>query len=229
MNRILALDVLVNPVAAIPVAVARQRWLGPIVIIALMAVLSGTVVALKLDASASVISGLEKTGKLATASERDIAEEVDQTERTALVGAVANGLVVIPIFLVLVASVVAFVGWLIERRISFVASLTVVAYGMLPLVAFYLVKVVIALPQAGISVDRLPTLVPSYPSGFVGPIASKLARGIDFFNLWCAALIGLGFAAATKWNAFKGLAFGVIAYVILVCPILIAAASASAP
>ena len=54
---------------------------------------------------------------------------------------------------------------------------------------------------------RVAGLEKSYPKLHV-------LRGVDFFNLWSAGLLGLGFSAATGMSRGRALVFGFVLYVL---------------
>ncbi len=108
----LPLRSLLDPVGAIPSAVAERRWLVPLLALALLTALAGAVVALKLDATRLVIPRMEAAGELAKASEREVAEAVEQAGRVALVAGVARGVLLSPLLVLLLAVSLKFAAWL---------------------------------------------------------------------------------------------------------------------
>jgi hypothetical protein len=45
----------------------------------------------------------------------------------------------------------------------------------------------------------------------------KFLGAVDFFNLWAALLMGLGFASATQLKPSRGLALGLFLYLLFAC------------
>jgi hypothetical protein len=63
----------------------------------------------------------------------------------------------------------------------------------------------------------MATLLPSnlaavWPSLSLSPGAMRVASMVDFFGLWSAALLGLGFSAATGLSRRRGLVVGLVLY-----------------
>jgi hypothetical protein len=75
-------------------------------------------------------------------------------------------------------------------------------------------------------VSQAATLLPSSLAAWAPLGNAKLAGllgAVDFFNVWAAALLGLGFAKGVQWSAPKGLAVGLFLYV------MVAAVAVAAP
>ena len=203
-------------------------------LVAVLTAAAGAAIALRLDASRVVIPKMQMSGELMKASEREVSEAIEQAQRVALVGGIAKGLLLMPL-LVLLLSVVALkiAAWLIGRKALFADLFTVAALTMLPVAVFHGIEVLAALRARGDhpAGGRDPGAL---VAGRVGEQASPgLKRGstrrIDFINVWAALLMGLGFAAASKWSPWKGALFGLFLYVLFAVGVLRGACRGSRP
>jgi hypothetical protein len=213
----LPLRALLDPVGAIPRAVETRRWLVPMLLVALLTAGAGATIALRLDASRVVIPKMQMSGELVKASEREVSEAIEQAQRVALVGGIAKGLLLMPLLVLLLSVVLKVASWLIGRKALFADLFTVAALTMLPVAVFHAIEVVAALQLEVITPRIAETLVPSSLAGFfemASPALSRVSKAIDLINIWASLLMGLGFAAASKWSPWKGALFGLFLYVL---------------
>lgn len=213
----LPLRALLDPVGAVPRLVEKRRWLVPVLLIAVLTAAAGAVIALRLDASRLVIPKLQITGELMKASEREVNEAIEQAERVALVGGIAKGLLLMPLLVLLLSVALKIASWLIGRKALFADLFTVAAITMLPVALFHGIEVVAALKLDVITPRVAETLVPSSVAAFIAkasPGLTRVYKAIDFINIWASLLMGLGFAAASKWSPWKGALFGLFLYVL---------------
>lgn len=214
---------LLDPVGAVPPLVEGRRWLVPLLVMALATAASGTALALRLDASRLVIPKLQQTGELAKASEREISEQIEQTERVAIVVGVAKGVFLVPLEILFLGLALKIAAWLIGRKALFMRAFTVAAITMLPLAVYHLVLAASALSQGSLSPKMAAELVPTSLAALVqaSPVAARALGAVDFFNLWAALLMGLGFSSATQLTPWKGLLLGLVLYVLFACAVFI--------
>ncbi len=213
----LPLRALIDPVGAIPRAVEARRWFVPLLLIAVLTAAAGAVIALRLDASRVVIPKLAMSGELMKASEREVGEAIEQAERVALVGGIAKGLLLMPMLVLLLAIALKIAAWLLGRKALFADLFTVAALTMLPVAVFHGIEVVAALKLEVITPGMLEGLVPSSLAAVVGmasPALKRVYTAIDLINIWASLVMGLGFAAASKWSPWKGALFGLFLYVL---------------
>jgi hypothetical protein len=213
----LPLRALLDPVGAIPRAVESRRWLVPLLLVALMTAAAGAVIALRLDASRLVIPKMQMSGELMKASEREVNEAIEQAQRVALVGGIAKGLMLMPLLVLLLSVVLKLTSWLIGRKALFADLFTVAAITMLPVAVFHGIEVLAALRLEVITPRVAESLVPTSLVYFMGkgaPAITRVYSAIDLINLWASLLMGLGFAAASKWSPWKGALFGLFLYVL---------------
>lgn len=213
----LPLRALLDPVGAIPRAVESRRWLVPLLLVAVLTAAAGAVIALRLDASRLVIPKLAMSGELMKASEREVNEAIEQAQRVALVGGIAKGLMLMPLLVLLLAVVLKIASWLIGRKAIFADLFTVAALTMLPVAVFHGIEVLAALQLEVITPRVAESLVPSSLAFLIkdaGPALKRVYTAIDLINIWASLLMGLGFAAASRWSPWKGALFGFFLYVL---------------
>lgn len=209
--------VLVDPVDGVPSAVEAGRFGLPMV--ALMAAVCSHAVAwfFRWDATQMVVGNLVMSGDLAKSTEVEIADAIHQAERLALVGGLAKGIFLMPLFILLFAVAVKLTGWLIGKSIAFGKAFTAVAIGLLPIAVYHLVFAVVTLGQHAVTEGMRESLVPSSLAQIVqgvGPELTRVLSAVDFFNLWAAVLIGLGFAEGTGMRRSRGVVVGLVLYVL---------------
>jgi hypothetical protein len=161
-----------------------------------------------------VVKELEKAGEMNTTTEQDLATKVQTTERIAIVGGVAKGVLGMPLAIVLVAAVLRWLGWLTGRTAPFGRCLAAAGVAFLPICLYYLVFAVVASRSPELARSQADTLVPSSLAALVhaGPKITRALSAVDFFNLWSAVLLGLGFAAATGGSRLRGVGWGLVLY-----------------
>jgi hypothetical protein len=213
----LPLKTLIDPVGAIPRAVSAQRWLVPLLLVAVVTAAAGAVVALRLDSSRAVISQLQTSGQIATASEREIDEAIEQAGRVALVGGIAKGLLLMPLLTLLLAAMLKIAAWLTGQKTLFMELFTVAALAMLPAGLAHVIELISAARLEIITPAMLQSLAPTSLAALVDDASPRLLRvyrAIDLINIWGALVMGLGFAASARMPAWKGALFGLFLYVL---------------
>lgn len=221
---LLPLASLLDPVGAVPRAVEARKWLIPLLLACLATGFSGVAIALRLDASRVVIPELAKSGELAKASEREIDEKIEQTQRVAIVAGVAKAVFLVPLEVLAVAAMLKLLAWLLGKKTEFGALFTVGALTFLPVAVFHLVLGASALRQEVLTISLLAELVPTSLTAVLKDASPGLARwygAVDVFNLWAAVVLGLGFGAAAKVGPWKGLAAGLVLYVLFAAAFLV--------
>lgn len=218
------LKALIDPLGAIPRAVEERRWVAALVALMLCTAVSGVAVALKVDLSRTVISKMERSGELAKATEREVEEAIEQAKRVAIVASVAKGVFVAPVAVLLVGGVLQFAAWLLGKKAPFAACTTAAALALLPVAVFHAVEFFAALRQDALSQQMAEALVPTSLAQLrngLAPAEQRVMATLDIVNLWSALLLGLGFAAATKWTPWRGALFGVVLYALFAGAFLI--------
>lgn len=228
----LPLRALLDPVGAIPRAVESRRWLVPLLLVAVLTAAAGAVIALRLDAARLVIPKLAMSGELMKASEREVDEAIEQAQRVALVGGIAKGLMLMPLLVLLLSVVLKITAWLIGRKALFADLFTVAALTMLPVAVFHGIEVLAALQLEVITPRVAESLVPSSLADVLqdaGPRLERVYTSIDLINIWASLLMGLGFAAASKWSPWKGALFGFFLYVLFAAAFFVGLPGLSPP
>lgn len=200
-----------------------RRWVLALLLACVTSAGAGAVIGLKLDAARVVIPKMSMTGELMKASEREISEAIEQAQRVALVGGVAKGLLLTPLMILLLAVVLKIAAWLIGRKALFAEAFTVAALTLLPMAVLHSIELAVALKQVALTPSMIEQLVPTSLAAVLegSPKEMRVYKSVDLFNLWSALVMGLGFAAASKWQLWKGATFGLFLYVLFACVFLI--------
>lgn len=208
---LLLTKVLTNPAEGVPAAIEARRALWPVVLLSLATAFAGASFAVRWNAAPSIVQGLESSGQLKGMPEADLLDQIQQAQRLKLVTSIAGGLV-LPVLMVLgIAVVLALLAWLLGKKGTFNGFFTAAAVGMLPLALAKFLYGLVALTQTSLSEDRAATLLPS-SLAFVfhaqSPKLMRLLSSLDFFHLWAALLVGIGFAAVVGMRRRQGLLVG---------------------
>jgi hypothetical protein len=206
--------VLLDPLDATGVAVQAHRWMWPVLFLVLSVSASGAAFALRWNASPAVIQQLQMTGELEKLTESEIAEKIQTASRTALVAGIAKGVFVMPLQTLLLAVVLWVCAWLFDRSSPFGRLMSAAALAMLPIALYHLVFTVCALSQYSLSEAQVQSLVPSSLASLEGLSVKlqRVLRGVDFFNLWSAVLLGLGFSSATGMSKGRSVTLCLVLY-----------------
>lgn len=214
---------MVDPLGAVPGVVAARRFGLALVLCSICVAASGAAVALRMDVEPQVIAGLADSGELAKKSERELAEAVEQAQRVGLVAGTAKGLLV-PLGALFLALGLSLLGWLLGRKATFATYFTVAVLGLLPVGVFHVLLAAAAWRQPVLSPALAQALLPT-SLGALWPDAhgalARAYRAVDAINLWSAALVGLGLAAAFKLSRPAGLALGLASYALVGAALLV--------
>ncbi|MFP2925932.1 YIP1 family protein [Pyxidicoccus sp. 3LG] len=207
--------VFVDPFEGTRAAVEARRWVWPLLILALCVSASGTLYSLRWDAAPDVIRELQATGEMNGLSEADLTDKIQTASRKALVGGIAKGVFVMPLMALLLACGLWVVGWLFDRPAPFERLMSVAALAMLPIALYHLIFTICAAAQHSLTATRAAQLVPSNLGVILTGLSPKMmgvASAVDFFNLWSAGLMGLGFSAATGMSRGRAVILAVVLY-----------------
>lgn len=156
----------------------------------------------RVDARSVTLQKLDKDGRLATMSDRQIADETHNAERLFQVTRVAEGALEAPMFLLLGALAVVVLVWFLRGRVKGRAVFPVAAAVLLPGAVANLLDGITALQHQALPLGRAalaPRSVAGIVAAFGHPLAGaalKLGTALDFFSLWAAVLMAFGVAAA---------------------------------
>jgi len=206
---------IVDPVDGISASVDSGSWFLPLLFLVIAVSFSGAAFALRWNATPMVTQQLQMTGELQNTTEQDLMQQVVTAQRIRLVTGVAQGVFAMPLLVLAVAAVLKFAGWLFGTSAPFVKCFSAASLSMLPVALLHLILGASYLRQVGLTDDQAQQLVPSN-FGFLMPRASltaqKILSSIDFFKLWSAALLGLGFAAASGMRRERAVLLGFALY-----------------
>lgn len=204
-----------DPVDGVSPVVQARRWGLPLGALMLAACAVALAWFFRWDASSKVIGDLMASGDVARNTEREIVEAIETAERASLVVGLAKGLFLVPLEIVGVALALKVTGWFLGRKISFGKAFTAGAVGLLPIALSWVVLAVLVLAQPVVADGMREHMVPSsLAAAFAqaSPAAARALGALDFFNLWSAALVGLGFAEASGLRKGRGVAVGLVLY-----------------
>jgi hypothetical protein len=213
---LLLTKVLTNPAEGVPAAIEARRALWPVVLLSLSTAFAGASFAVRWNAAPSIIKGLEMSGQLKGMPEADLVDQIQQAERLKLVTSIAGGLILPALMVLGIAVALAVLAWLLGKKGTFNAFFTAAAVGLLPLALARFLYGLVALVQTSLSEDRAATLLPSSLAFVVHAQSPKLMRlfsSLDFFQLWAALLVGVGFAAVVGMRRRQGLLIGAVLFV----------------
>ncbi|MFZ5469983.1 MAG: YIP1 family protein [Myxococcota bacterium] len=213
---------LIDPLGGVTAAVQARRWFLPLVALAMATSLSGAAFALRWDPGPGVLRELGP--EASRTSEREIAEKIEQAGRVRLVAGVAKGVFVMPLSVLLVAVALKLCGWLFGTRARFAACFSAAAIAFLPIALYHLVFATAALRQVAVTESQLATLVPSSLAAMKAAVSPEWKRAlgaVDFFSLWSATLLGLGFSAASGMRRSRAVALGFLLYVMYAAVFLV--------
>jgi hypothetical protein len=210
--------VLLDPLEATRPAVEARRWLWPLLLLVVCVSASGTAFAVRWDAGPAVVRQLQGEGRLERMTEAELSEEIQNASRKTLVAGVAKGVFVMPLLTLVMAAVLWVGAWLSDRSAPFGRLWSAAALATLPVALYHLIFTVCALAQASLTVEQVPDLVPASLAALHGlsPKLQQALRGVDFFNLWGAGLLGLGFSAATGMPRGRAVVLWVVIYLLFV-------------
>jgi hypothetical protein len=212
------LRALVDPLVAVPRAVGERRWGVPLALACVLSAAAGAAVGVRLDTARLVIPRMQQSGELMKASEREVSERIEEARRVAIVGGVAKGVLALPLLVLGLAVALKVAAWLVGRKAAFADLFTVAALSTLPLAVLRAVELAAALRLDVVTPKMAEALVPTSLKHWGlapgGPALERIAAAVDAINLWAALLLGLGFAAASKWSRARGVAFGLFLYVL---------------
>lgn len=209
-------QILWNPVDAVPQAVARRRWVWPLVLLMFAGGFATVALTLRWDPASSVLADLASSGKLQNTSEADLTEAVTTAGRVQLIKGLAFALLGIPMLVLVGAATVKFVTWLLGRKALFAGIFSALCVALSPLVVAKLLLALLTLWQLDVTPEKAQALMPSNLALVFKPHSHKLSTvlaTVDFFGLWSAALLGLGLSEVMQMSRGRALLFALALYV----------------
>jgi hypothetical protein len=186
-------------------SIARKPdWVVPLVVLLIIACLSGLVMATRVDFAAPAREAMAQN-KNATP------EQAEQAERFgAAIGKVLSyaSPVFAAIIYVLIAAVLLLAFRLFGGEVTFKQAFSVTLYAWMPEVIKAVATLGIMLAKAGTySPVELPVIVRSNPAFLVDmklhPVLFALLTNVEFFGIWTLVLFIIGFAYAAKVSKAK--------------------------
>jgi len=200
--------VLFSPEATFASIARRPTWVAPFLVLVVMALVSGLVLASRLDFAAPVREQME--------SRKDIPpEQVDRAVRIAT----AMGKVIpltAPLFMVIGLLIVAGILLLAFRLFggegTFGQAWAAVNYASMPSVIKTIIILIVVLAKGGAALNPalLPTLVRSNPAFLFDPKTQAMAyaftANFDVFSIWVLVLMIIAFAHLARVSKAKSAA-----------------------
>jgi hypothetical protein len=206
---------IVDPVDGLSAAVDSGSWFWPLMFLVIAVSFSGAAFALRWNAAPMVTQRLQMTGELPNTTEQELTQQVVTEQRVRLVTGVAQGVFAMPLMVLVVAAVLKFAGWLFGTPAPFVKCFSTAALAMLPVALLHLVLGASFLRQVALTDAQAQQLVPSNLAWFMpraSATAQKILSSLDFFKLWSAVLLGLGFAAASGMRRQRAILLSLVLY-----------------
>ncbi len=207
--------VILDPLGGLSAAVDARRWVWPVLLLAVAVSFSGAAFALRWHAAPTVTRQLEMSGELQNTTEQDLAQQIITARRVRLVSGVAQGVLGAPLVVLLVALALKLAAWLFEVPAPFEKCFSAAALAMLPVALFHFILGASILRQAALADTQIGQLVPSNLLPLAPRASASVQRflaSVDFFKLWTAGLLGLGFAAASGMRRTRALFLGLTLY-----------------
>jgi hypothetical protein len=206
---------LVDPLDGVALAVENKRFGWPLGAMMFAGCVASLAYFARWDSASAIIGQLTMTGELARTTEAEIAEKILTASRVALIAGMAKSVFVTPLLVLVVAVVLKIAGWLCSTRAVFARCFTAAAIAALPLALYQLILTVCTLHQASVTEEQMKMLVPSSLASLARALPPKLANAasvVDFFKLWSAWLLGLGFSAASGMRRGRAVLLGFVLY-----------------
>jgi len=207
--------VLADPVDGMALAVENARFGLPMVAAVVTSSLAAVASYFRFDSAGQVIGDLAASGQLTHSTESEINEAILTAERVFLIGGLGKAIFVTPFLMLALAVVLKLTGWLLDHSAPFARCFTTSALAFLPLSVGKLCLALVTLGQSSVNERQMATLLPSSLAAVMpalSPVAARAASALDFFALWSAALLGLGFSAASGLSRPRGLLVGLALY-----------------
>ena len=194
-----------SPDATFASIARRPDWVVPLVVLLVLSVVSGLIMAKRLDFAAPAREAMEANKNLST-------EDAERMERmSASVGKVLS--YAAPVFSVIIFALVAGVLLLAFRLMggegTFKQAFSVTLYAWVPLLILGIVTLIVILARGTFDPMSAATLVKSNPAFLVDmkeqPALFSMLSALDLFTIWSIVLLSFGFAALSKLSV-KGTA-----------------------
>jgi hypothetical protein len=211
---------LLQPGRALSTVPPRRSLVAGLVAATLASVLAAAVVIPRVDYARAADREISMRPAAAEMTPHAREEAIATAVKVARVGAWSKALFV-PVLRALGIAFAAFLAFRIAGgKPTFSAAVAVAALAVLPLALRDLLAIPAALVRGSVPPSDAAQLLPSslaalLPSGAPPPLA-RAADGFDLFGLWCAALLALGMAAASRVSLGRAAAVVTLIFIALV-------------
>lgn len=203
------------PVSTFESIARKPDWLVPLILIVALSILSVFMVSSKIDVEASIREQL---------ADRNMTEE--QIDQAVEIGVKVQkftmpiAIVMTPVMLVIIAGILLLAFRVMGGEVGFLQSFGITLYAWLPQALKGLVMSVLIALRDKVTQNEVVTILKSN-LGFLAdpiekPIPFAILSSIDVFNFWTIALLGIGFAFATKWPRPKAVTLVGVLYVVII-------------
>jgi hypothetical protein len=202
---------------------ARQalagRAIGFFLVAWLCSILLGAALAYRIDATDVTMMKIDKSGQLKGMSDRQVADEIKNAERVAVVIDVAKGVTKTPVQLGLSCLAILALTWFLRGKIKGSAVAPVAGAALLPGAIADLLDAGTAFRHTAIPPDgtelaprTLADVLDLTAHPLMGSL-HKLGESFDFFSLWSAVMIGFGLVVAGQLPRRRALVGTMVAWV----------------
>jgi hypothetical protein len=211
---------LLQPGRALSAVPSRRTLLAGLVAATVASVLAAAVVIPRVDYARAADLEISTRPAAAEMTPHAREEAIATAVKVARVGAWSKALFV-PVLRALGIAFAAFLAFRVAGgQPTFAGSVAVSALAVLPLALRDLLAIPAALVRGSIPPSDAAHLLPSslaalLPSGAPPPLA-RAAGGVDLFGLWCAALLALGMAAASRVSLGRAAAVVTLIFIALI-------------
>lgn len=180
----------------------KPTWLVPMVAMVVFGVLVTALVVGKIDFAEATRDAIEARGS--QISEEQLETIVDRQEKLGPIFAIAGQVVVGPLIFLLVAVIFMVLFKMLGGELTFVKSLSVYLYSLMPRLVAAVLTVPVVLGKSEISaVDaQSGRLLASNPASFVsedtGPGLLALLASLDLFSIWTLILLVIGYSIVAR-------------------------------
>lgn len=206
------LGALVAPVETFQSIAARPTWVAPLVLMALLATITGYLVSTRTDYEKMMRQQNERTGGQMTAEQIDNA--VERAKTVAPIAGLAGGLVVVPAINLFVALLYWVAFKLLGSDLSYKSSLSTALHSSLPGAVSALIAIPVIWRQAALSAEQarsgsfLASNLGFLAPADAGPAIRALLTCADLFSVWAVVLSIVGFSIVARVS--RGVATGVV-------------------
>lgn len=194
--------VLISPTKTFESICRRPTWVVVLLLLVILSVLTGVLVAQRLDMEEVIRQAVAQRG--VEMSDSQIADQVALADKWGAVGAVVSGLALAPLMYLITALSFWVVFKLMGSELEFPQSFSVTLHGFMPWAVASLLSIPVILgrstlgyeeAQGGLLLSNLGAFVTGEETGIA---LRTLLASVDVFTLWSLALLTIGFAVCCR-------------------------------